>query len=246
MTDAQRQMLNHADPTLQAVNAGTLLFNASGKMGKEWFLDPVNGDDANDGLSSVSAFKTLAVAYAALTANKNEILYILGGASSLTIASGTTGFTWAKSYTHCIGLCAGGPYGRVRMGHSGSLHIVTLFTLNAAGCIFKNIHWQMGNGHAENLNCVLLSATASYNYFEGCHFDAPLDAAEGAATFTALYLTALARSNTFRDCWFGDWTAAPSSATGALVRFLGTNAGTQFIGCTFIINTSSASFVAVI
>ena len=248
MSNEEAQAVNNLSPGNQALGLGSKLQSSLAmgvQTGKRWYVDGVNGADTNDGLSSQTAFKTLQVAYAVLTANKNETLYVIGGASALNITA-TGGFSWDKSYTHLVGLSAGGPFGRSRIGHSGSNHVISLFTITANGCIFENIHWQMGNGHAENLNCVLLSATANYNTFINCHFDAPLNATEGTAAYSCLYMTSLTRSNTFRGCWFGDWTAGPSSSTGCMVRVLGTVAGSQFIDCEFFMNTSSSSSVSVI
>lgn len=248
MLDARKtRILDTLGPGGQQVGLGSELRLSQGDFGKKWYLDCVNGNDEYDGSSPEKAFKTWAVAYAALTANKNEVLCLIGGATGV---SSTTALVWEKSYTHLIGVSAGGPYGRSRIGHTGATHVVTLFTITANGCIFKNIHWQMGNGHAENLNCVKLATTSNYNYFENCHFDAPLNATEGAAAYCCLYMdgdnaTVGARSNTFVNCWYGDWTAGPSSTDGTLVSFQGINAGTQFEDCVFIVNTTQATMVAV-
>jgi len=211
-------------------------------VGTKWYLDPVNGLDTNDGLSVQTAFKTLPVAYAALTANKNEVLYLVGGASSINI---TTGFVWAKAYTHLVGLSAGGVYGRSRIGHSTYVAAIEdLFTVSGAGCIFKNIHWQQGNGHAGQLNCVVV--TSSYNTFDNCHFDGPLNAVEGALAYSCLEVAANAQSNKFFHCTFGDWSSSNSATDGCLVRFLGKSAGTEFESCVFLITTDEASMVAII
>jgi hypothetical protein len=219
-------------------------------VGKKFFLDPVNGDDIQgDGLSYATAVKTLPVAYALLTSNRNEILYIIGGASALNLAAA---FTWDKSYTHLIGLCAGGPYGRSRIGQSANF--TTMFTLKANGCIFRNIHFQMGRGSATNVNCFWLDETANYNTLINCHFDAPLNAVEGGGSqayrvfkFGGTPATPIgARSNQLIDCVFGDWTAQPVSAAGALLEFLGVNAGTHLKRYTFIINTTQVSMVPII
>ena len=47
--------------------------------GRTFYLDPTNGNDENLGTSPDKAFKTLTAAYAALTANQNDILYYLAG-----------------------------------------------------------------------------------------------------------------------------------------------------------------------
>jgi hypothetical protein len=246
LSNAQADAINNLSPGNQNAMIGSKLQSAlqgSFAIGSRFYLDPTNGSDNNDGLSPFTAYKTMAVAYAALTANKNDTLYIIGGSSSVQV---TADFTWAKAYTHMIGLSAGGPYGRSRFGHTGAGPVVSLFTNSVNGCIFKNIHWQQGNGYAAQLNNVVIGAASNYGYYENCHFDSPLNAVEGALAYRQLLFTALARSNTFRNCWFGDWTAQPSSTTGALIEFGGTNAGTQFFDCTFLINTTQATMVPII
>lgn len=74
-----------------------------GQVGKSYYLDPANGDDTNDGLSPDKAVKTLPVAYGLLTENQNDILFYIAGTGSISLSSS---FTWAKSYTHFIGICA--------------------------------------------------------------------------------------------------------------------------------------------
>ena len=230
-------------PEAQQANFASNIMSLQSKFGgNEYFLDATNGSDSNDGRSPDKAFKTIAVAYAALVANQNDILYVIGGSSSIQV---TADFTWGKAYTHMIGVSAGGPYGRSRFGHTGAGPVVSLFTVSVNGCIFKNIHWQQGNGYAAQLNNVVIGASSNYGYYENCHFDSPLNAIEGALAYRQLLFTALARSNTFRNCWFGDWTAQPTSTDGALIEFGGTNAGTQFFGCTLIINTTQATMVPI-
>jgi hypothetical protein len=246
LSAAEASVLNNLMPGNQNLQLGSKLQTALSNgvaIGKKFYLDPVNGNDDFDGLGYETAFKTLEKAYAALTANKNEILYIIGGASALNLAAA---FTWAKSYTHLIGVCGDMKFGgRVRIGHSANF--TSLFTINASGCIFKNIHWQMGRGSTTNVNCVVLSATAHYNYFEGCHFDAPLNATEGGGTqaWRSLVLTSGVRSTTVNNCTFGEWTVVCASANGVHVEFGGLNAGTHFVGCTFLTCTSSTSMVTV-
>jgi hypothetical protein len=243
MDELTREKLNHGTwPDAQNVQLGNLLYQS---IGNEYFLDPVNGNDSNDGLTVKTAVKTLAVGYALLTANQNDTLYIIQGASSLPL---TTGFTWHKAYTHLIGLTFPAPYSRCRI--QSNAIIASLFTIDVNGCVFKNIHWQQGEGgDATSVNCVVLSATANQNYFENCHFDAPLLAAAGTAAYRVLTLsgsgTTGARSNTFKNCWFGDWTAAPVSTTGQIVNVNPATAGNQFIDCTFIINTTQVTMVAI-
>lgn len=250
LSQSEADVLNNLMPGNQNIGVGSKLkgaLDSSVQFGTKWYLDATNGSDSNDGLSYQTAFKTLPVAYAALTTNKNEILYLIGGASSINLAAA---FTWAKDYTHMIGLSAGGVYGRSRIGHNADF--ATLFTVDANGCVFENIHWQSGRGSATNLNCLWIHETANYNTFINCHIDSPLHATEGAAAYKCLTLGGTpgsllgARSNTFIGCTIGDWTAGPSSTSGALIEFLGINQGTTFRNCDLIINTTQATMVPII
>lgn len=228
-------------PGNQTYGVGSRLRQAlmnGAQLGKKWYLDPVNGNDSYDGLSPETAFKTLPVAYAKLTANKNEILYIIGGASSLVLSSA---FTWAKDYTHCIGLAADLRFGgRVRIGHAGTA-MSPMFTVSASGCMFKNIHFQHGQASATNLICVYV--TGLRNLFEGCHFEASLDtvASGGSYSWRAVKLGAAAQANGFKSCTFGSWMTVWASANGALMEFVSDNGDTYVEDCLFVINTSSTS-----
>lgn len=212
------------------------------QLGTKWYLDPVNGNDGYDGLSPQTAFKTLTYAYSKLTENKNEVLYIIGGASSLVLSAA---FTWAKSYTHCVGLAGDIRFGgRVRIGHAGTA-MSPMFTISASGCMFKNLHFQHGQASATNLICVYV--TGLRNLFEGCHFEASLDstASGGSYSWRAVKLGSAAQANGFKSCTFGSWTTVWASANGVLLNFVGDNADTYVEDCLFVINTSSTSMVPV-
>lgn len=244
LTNDQAAFINNLMPGLQVAEVGGKLQNALAlgvQLGTKHYLDPVNGNDDNDGLSATTAFKTLPVAYAALTENKNEVLYILGGSSSLSLAAA---FTWAKSYTHCIGIGAELRFGgRVRIGHSANF--ATMVTISGSGCVFHNLHFQCGRGSTTNVTCVSISGLR--NQFSNCHFEAMLHATEAGGTqaWRAVSLESAAQANTFKGCTFGSWTTVWASANGKLINFGGDNGDTYVEDSYFIINTSSTSMKAI-
>lgn len=251
MSQDEANVLDNLMPGNQNIGVGAKLKNAlaSGVQfpGTKWYLDPAAGSDDNDGLSAQTAFKTLPYAYAKLTANKNEILYLIGGTSSINLSAA---FTWAKAYTHLVGVCPDMKFGgRARIGHSADF--TSMFTINAAGCLFKNIHWQFGRGSTTNVNGVVVSATSHYCSFDGCHFEGALHATEsgGSQAWRMLVLqgdvSTGVRSLTFRNCTFGTWTVVWASAAGTLVEFQGIHAGTHFVGCDFVVNSSSTAMLPV-
>ena len=245
LSNEEAQAINELMPGAQLFEIGSKLKTALANgvaLGTKWYLDPVNGQDTNDGLSPQTAFRTLPVAYAALTANKNEILFVIGGASSLVLSSA---FTWAKNFTHLVGLSANLRFGgRVRIGHAGTA-LATMFTVSASGCMFHNIHFQHGQASATNLICV--SVSGQRNMFSNCHFEASLDtvASGGSYAWRAVVIASGAQANGFKGCTFGSWTTVWASAAGLLLLFAGDNADTFVEDCVFIMNTSSTSMKAV-
>lgn len=234
---ARYEQLDIGELTVDVIRGGGLdMFT------KKFYVDPVNGSDGNDGTSMTNARKTLAAGEDLLTANKNEALLLLPGASYHGL---TSTFTWDKAYTHLIGLAGPGVYGgRCRIYDTAAFATI-LFSITSVGCIFKNIHWQRDYDSAIGVQNVTLGANASYNYFEDCQFDAPIMASLGAAAFKNLTLLDGARSLTFRRCTIGQWNQLCTSTDGNQLYCPGTtngNVGTHFMDCTFLWNTNQATF----
>jgi len=123
--------------------------------GNSYFLDPANGNDSNKGTSIDEAVKTMTKAYSLLTADQNDILYIVGGASGVSLSAT---FAWAKDNTHMIGISGGAWYGqRSRIGHSADF--TPVITFSAKDCLIRNINFLTGRGSADNLIGVLVSGS---------------------------------------------------------------------------------------
>lgn len=207
-------------------------------IGNKYYLDPMYGSDNNNGKSASTAKKTLPAALALPTANKNDILIIIGGALALNLA---VGLTISKSYSHIIGAAAPLRFGgRVRIGHAG-MAMSPMVTISGDGSIYQNLHFQHGQANAVNL--IACSITGLRNYFTGCHFEASLDsvASGGSYAWRAIQIEAAAQANMFYKCTFGSWTVPWASAAGRLVQFQGDNADTIFEDCIFICNTIAAT-----
>jgi hypothetical protein len=196
------------------------------------YLDPVNGSDANDGFSEKKPVKTLAVAYAMLTTNKNDVLYIIGGASALALSST---FTWDKSYTHMIGITAETlSGGRVRITQSDVTSTVGEFIISGVGCRFVNIHWQCGTADT-NTSLIGVSITGERNLFENCYFEGFLGATVGAAANCKLVnIDAAVQDLSFIHCLFGNHTIMQTSSTASVIYFKGpNNSNIVFENCVF-------------
>lgn len=180
--------------------------------GNAYFLDPANGSDSNDGRSPDNAFASLETAYAALTANQNDILYYIAGATSLSL---TAAFEWAKSYTHFIGLCA--PVGaakRARIFMTSTVTSTPMFKVSASGCVFKDLYIFHGIADAAALVCA--EVTGGRNYFENVHFAGIGNATQDATGAASLKLNG-AEECMFKSCQIGLDTIARGADTSEIL-----------------------------
>ena len=227
---------------------GGVSISANFGAGDEYFLDPTNGSDSNDGKTPATAFASLLVAYAALTADQNDVLYHIGGATGATLDAEV--LDWSKSYTHYIGLCAPTHAGqRARIYHEVATvtGLSPLLTVSGNGCIFKNLY--IFSGCADATNLINVKVTGVRNYFENVHFAGGGNATQAVNGGASLNLGAPATENRFVDCTIGvDTIAAATGMVGLLF-----NGGTSslhttrniFENCRFTMKagSSGAAFV---
>jgi hypothetical protein len=224
MTKQEAQLLDNASPANQDRLLGSriksMLDNINGGVGNIFYLDPSKGSDSNDGLSPQTAFATLPVAYAALTDNNNDVLiYIARLQSNSTSIYLSSAFTWAKNFTHFIGLCAPTPNARARIYQApAATGITALFTISGSGCMFKNI--QIFQGVNDATSKVACMVTGSRNYFESCHFAGIGNATQDVSGATSLLLDGGGVSNgenRFYNCYIGLDTVSCGNLSSDLV-----------------------------
>jgi hypothetical protein len=231
--------MRHEQMSIGELTVDTIRGGGLDMFTKKFYVDPVNGSDGNPGTSLTNAKKTLAEGYKLLTANKNEALLLLPGASYHGL---TASFVWNKAYTHLIGLAGPGIYGgRCRIYDTAAFAGI-LFSILSVGGIFKAIHWQRDFDSAIGVQNVTLGAGASYNYFEDCQLDAPIMASLGAAAFRNLSGAGANGSNTFRRCTIGQWNQQCSSTNGHQIHLAGENTSWSFMDCVIMWNTTAATF----
>ncbi len=205
------------DPVAQMIGmelpGGMILPISQQTVGNIYYLDPINGNDTNDGRSRASAFATLAVAYAALTDNNNDVLYYiatLNGQLQLPAA-----FVWAKNFTHFIGLCTPVPNARARIYQLATATGVTrLFTISGSGCMFKNL--QIFQGVNDATSKIAVSISGLRNYFENCHFAGIGNVTQDVVGAASLELNG-AQECAFKNCFIGLDTVS-RSGNGATIN----------------------------
>jgi len=210
--------------------------------GTAYYLDPTDGNDSNDGKSPANAVLTLPVAYALLADGEHDILYYIAGTSSITLSAA---FTWAKSHTHFIGVCAPTHAAqRARIFQLSTLIGASpLITISGSGCVFANLYVFQGVADATSL--INISVTGGRNYFENFHFAGGGHATQAVDGGASLKLDG-AEENTFDGCTVGVDTI--DAATGMMgLLFDGEAHRNLFRGCIFRMRAGNtgAGFVEV-
>ncbi len=181
--------------------------------GTEYYLDPTDGIDGQDGLTPETAVKTLTAGYALLTDGENDILYYIAGTSSITLSAA---LTWAKSYTHLIGVCSPVHAGqRARIFQLAASNISPLITISGSGCVWANIYSFQGVDIATSL--IDVKVTGQRNYFYNVHFAGGGHATQAVNGGASLNVSGSAAENLFESCTIGvDTIAAATGMMGLL------------------------------
>lgn len=227
--------------------AGVLLPSGAAGIpagGSHFWVRPGTGSDSNDGTSPDTAKKTVAAAFALATANKNDVIHLVAESNtgSATTDYLSAAFDWNKDLTHLVGECAPTLVSqRARIAQASTATTVTMFTVSANGCIFRNLQFFQGVDSATPKTCV--AVTGDRNVFDTCHF-----AGIGHATMVAAgardVLLSGAEECRFDNCTFGTDTIARNQNVTS-VEFDTAAARTSFRGCLFAAHVSNAGYCPV-
>jgi hypothetical protein len=214
--------------------------------GKVIWLDPANGSDAFDGTAPTYAFATLAAAYAAATAGKNDVILLIGDGGTSATARVDAAFTWAKAATHLIGLCSPVLYSqRARIAPTAtSTAVANFFTISASGCYFRNIQWFHGYNTGTTAE-ICMTITGSRNSFQNCHLAGIGDTTGSASAASRSLKISTGGENYFEDCVIGIDTITRSAANASL-ELAGATPRNVFRNCTFPFMTSSATALGIL
>jgi hypothetical protein len=211
--------------------------------GTAFFVKPYSGNDGNSGLSPDQAFKTLATAKAAATANKNDVVYLIAESNtgSLTTDYQEAVLDWSKDGVHLIGINAGTLLGqRSRIANKSTVaSFATLFTLSANNCLIANIEVYQGAG-TDTLSAAqtAFKVTGSRNRIVNCQISGMGDTTMDYAGSNSLTLTG--SENLFQHCYIGlDTVIRATSVTEVVISG---GARNTFEDCVFRTYTSGSTF----
>lgn len=206
--------------------------------GNVFYVDPGAGSDtANDGSTPNNAYATIRAAYAALTANQDDVL-ILNGSSSTGRTSETAVVTWAKRRTHIIG--TGVPRKinpRNGLGVAAALTGQTttaIFTLTATNCSFTNMSFASFQD-----NNLLVDLQADYATFRNVHFQGIAHDTTGDDANARSLLITGSGEHEFYDCTIGVDTVTRSAANASL-ELTGSCPRNKFFNCDFPVYADNA------
>ena len=206
-------------------------------VGNIYYVDAGSGSDSASGLSREDAFATLGTAYAALTADQDDVVVIVGS-SATGRTTETAAITWAKRRTHVIG---NGPARRMNPRQGVAVYAsntASAIVLSANNCSFTNISIA-----AFADSDVMFEITGSYNTFRNVHFQGIGNTTPAGETGARALLLTAAQENEFYECTFGLDTVTRTAANATVELTGNACARNKFIDCDFVIFTSDASAV---
>lgn len=186
-------------------NAGIFTF------GNVYWVDPTNGSDTNDGLTSDTAFATISKANATVVSGNHDYVLLSANAAH----EQTSMLTISKSRVHFVGLGGrGGSLGmgaraRVTMGSTDTATDIAVMLNTGVGNTFSGIKFDSGNDKAESLYSVVESG--EYAIYSNCEIYKSTDLDET----TAAELVANGDSSQYIDCYIG---STADEIDGAIIR----------------------------
>lgn len=246
----------------------SLIGGSMGPMtGEVYFLTPSNSASAYyrswlqaNGVRQDRMFTDLPTAYAAMTANRNDTLFVAPGNYTQTAA-----FVWGKDYTHMIGMAPNIPVNQRCRFSASTAALSPLITFSADGSLMKNTMWSQDGSHASTaaINCLMtgdrnrlecvtfrnlgalsvvgdamrnlkITSSNGENYYLNCTIGA--DSVDNDAG--DIVVIEYAGTNTARDTYEKCNIIAGGSADGLFLKLgtTATTAWTKFLDCDFINN----------
>lgn len=208
--------------------------------GNVYFVDPANGvDAAGRGRSPDKAFATISYGESKLTANQNDILVYMQGATSAYLEEP---LVWDKDYTHFVGV--GAPthaaqrariFNKAGAAYDTALADSALIKLTAKGCIFDNLYLFQGADKTTE-SYFSMWITGGRNYFNNIHFaglGATASTSNAANSASAALFLDGAEENLFVNCTVGVDTIK-RTADNAILKLDNSATRNEFRGCKFV------------
>lgn len=235
-------LLSYSGPAFEYVQGAQMAGAAN--QGNVFFVRPRSGSDGQDGRTPQTAFKTLATALAACTANQNDIVYLMS--ESNTAANTTdyqaTALNWNKDAVHLIGVNCGVQIGsRSRIAQLSTVKTIEdLVTVSANNCLIANLEIFQGVATSTATSPRALVVSGQRNLIVNCQISGNGDTGGSTDTAGARSLAVTGAENKFVGCYIGLDTVIRATQTAEVT--IGNIARTIFEDCFFNTYTSLSTF----
>ena len=213
-------------------------------QGNVFYVRPRSGSDGQDGRTPLTAFKTLAVALAACTANQNDVVYLMAESNT---AGNTTDYqasalNWNKDAVHLIGVNCGVSIGsRSRIAQLSTVKTIEdLVTVSANNCLIQGLEIFQGVASSTATSPRALVVSGQRNLIVNCQISGNGDTGGSTDTAGARSLAVTGAENKFVGCYIGLDTVIRATQTAEVT--IGNIARTIFEDCFFNTYTSLSTF----
>jgi hypothetical protein len=183
---------------------------------------------------------TVGAAYAKTTANKHDVVALIGKA---TASDEAAAITWSNSYTHLIGFAAPVHEGQRARITAGAAALSPFITISGNGCIFANL--RIVHEQADSGSLIMVSVTGQRNYFynvDFCGCTTSTNAIDGACS---LHING-GSENLFERCTIGvDTISEGTGCAGLVFAATGGAARNMFRDCLFSAYAGNAGAIFV-
>ncbi len=194
------------------------------------FSEYANANDNNDGTDPNYPLDTILAAYNKCVAGHNDVVCVIGQATGYPV---TQTLTWAKDYTHMIGVSADlyGVGQRVRITASTTADLASVMDITANGCYFKNVQFFNESDAAVDSGAVNISGWR--NVFENCFFIG-MGSAVAAARAGSYSVKLTGPENQFVRCSIGTQTMIRAANNAELIFAGASCLRNKFVQCEFL------------
>jgi hypothetical protein len=173
--------------------------------GTYFFVKPYTGSDGNTGKSPAKAFKTLAKALDAATADKNDVVFLVqeSNTDGYTTDYQSAALDWNKDGVHLVGIGAAPVIGsRCRIAQTATVKTIEdLFTVSADNCLIANLEIFQGVASATATLERAMVVSGSRNKIVNCQISGIGDLSMDDAGSCSLAVTGA--ENHFINCYIG-------------------------------------------
>lgn len=214
-----------------------------GPDSKVFFVSGADGSDSYLGTSADKPFATISKAHTRMTANSNDVCYVMGNGENSGQVGQTSTITWSKSACHLIGVAAPGVVAqRAKISPEGAsvTDVTPVINITGSGCYFSDVHFFQN--FATNAANVCMAITGQRNVFNRCHIAGGGNATAAANAGTrSLTIAGDNGEHYFKDCTIGLDTTPRGTAASAEIEITAASTRNYFEDCLILSRTDGAN-----